>query len=263
MSKKTALVTGASTGLGYEFAKLFAADGHDVVILARDGDRLENVKKEIEGLYGVAVRVIVKDLSDPAAPEEVFDETTGGGINIDFMVNNAGFGQRGYFHEADIDKNMRMIQVNVAALTHLSYLYVRGMVERGSGRILNVASTAAFVPGPYQAVYYASKAFVLSFSEAIATELKGTGVTVTAYCCGPTKTEFGERAGTSKNNMFRNTALVSNAFEAAEAGYKGAMAGKRVVISGFMNHMTRVAGRFMPHGFVAQTVKRLETIPSK
>ncbi|HEU4366124.1 MAG TPA: SDR family NAD(P)-dependent oxidoreductase, partial [Candidatus Krumholzibacteria bacterium] len=165
-ARPVALITGASMGLGAEFARLFAANGHDLVLTARSRERLEAVRREVGGLHGASVRIIVADLADPDAPRAIFDELAAAGIEIDALVNNAGDGMYGFFHHADRDEVLRLIQVNVSALVALTRLFLDGMVARGRGRILNVASTAAFQPGPLQPVYYATKAFVLSFSEA-------------------------------------------------------------------------------------------------
>ena len=179
-------MTGASGGIGLELARLFAGDGHDLVLVARGGERLAVIARELEERHRVAVRAIPRDLSNPIAPLSLFDECG----EVDFLVNNAGFGHRGSFADEDPAILSEMLQVNVAALTQLTRMFLPAMVDRGSGRILNVASTAAFQPGPLMAVYYASKAYVLSFSEAIRAELDETGVSVTTLCPGPTRTAF-------------------------------------------------------------------------
>ncbi|MBE8968493.1 SDR family oxidoreductase, partial [Nostocales cyanobacterium LEGE 12452] len=177
--KQTALITGASGGIGYEFVKLFAQDGYNLVLVARSVDKLNKIADEFKKKFGIDVKVISKDLSNPSAPEEIFRELEQASINVDVLVNNAGFATYGLFNEIDLNAEMQLLQVNVLCLTHLTKLFLKGMVQRGSGKILNLASTAAFQPGPLMAVYYASKAYVLSFSEAIANELEGTGVSVT------------------------------------------------------------------------------------
>jgi uncharacterized protein len=195
-----ALVTGASGGIGLELARLFAADGHDLVLVSRGAERLGVISRDLEDRFKVEVRAIPRDLSNPIAPASLFDECG----EIDFLVNNAGFGSLGTFVESDPAMLGEMLQVNVAALTQLTRLFLPTMVERGAGRILNVASTAAFQPGPLMAVYYASKAYVLSFSEAIRDELNGTGVTVTTVCPGPTRTSFDSRAEVARPRLLNS-----------------------------------------------------------
>jgi len=252
--RQTALITGASAGLGCEFARIFAADRYDVVLVARDEARLNQVKSEIEGLYGVAARVISRDLSDPEAPTDIFQQLEKDSVCVDVLVNNAGFGGFGPFAETSLDHELRMIQVNVTALTHLTKLFLPGMVARGRGKVLNVASTAAFQPGPLHAVYYATKAFVLSFSEAVGAELEGTGVTVTAFCPGPTETEFFERAGATRSKRIRGLMLM-DAVTACEAGYCGMQAGKAVVIPGAWNKLLAFSVRFLPRRMVTRIVR--------
>jgi short-subunit dehydrogenase len=254
--RQTALVTGASTGIGCEFARIFAADRYDVVLTARDGDRLNQLKNELEGLHGIEARVIVKDLSDPAAPTEIFEELENE-VQVDALVNNAGFGGFGFFNDTDTEHQLRMIQVNVTALTHLTKLFLEGMVARGDGKILNVASTAAFQPGPLHAVYYATKAYVLSFSEAIHNELSGTGVTVTAFCPGPTETEFFERAGGKRSKLFRRS-MSMNAAVAAAIGYRGMREGKTIVIPSFRNKFLAFSTRLMPRRVVTSAVRKIQ-----
>src|SRR5712692_6004686 len=182
----TALITGASGGIGYELAKLFARDSYNLVLVARSADKLAQLAAELEKAYQIRATVVAVDLAQPDGPEQVFAATQKAAIEVDVLVNNAGFGQFGFYVETDLQEELQQIQLNIASLTHLTKLYVRPMVERRHGRILNVASTAAFQPGPLMAVYYATKAYVLSFSAALSNELQGTGVSVTALCPGPT-----------------------------------------------------------------------------
>ncbi|MCA9929933.1 MAG: SDR family oxidoreductase, partial [Anaerolineales bacterium] len=193
-NKQTALITGASGGIGYELARKIAQQGHNLVVVARSESKLMKLAQDFNKQFGVNVTVMVKDLAQSAAPDEIYNELQANEIDVDILVNNAGFASYGLFHELDRQKELNMMQVNMVALTHLTHLFLPGMVERGYGRILNIASTAAFQPGPLMAVYYATKAYVLSFSEAIANELDGTGVTVTALCPGPTESGFQARA---------------------------------------------------------------------
>ncbi|MGA2441134.1 MAG: SDR family oxidoreductase [Tepidisphaeraceae bacterium] len=239
---KTALVTGASVGIGRDLAELFAHDGHQLVLTARSEPQLQELAAKLRGQYRVNVEVIVQDLSVADAPQRVFDCLQS--KPIDYLVNNAGFGKLGPFAESDLSTQLGMLQVNVVALTHLTRLFLPGMLKRGSGRIMNVASVAAFLPGPRMAVYHASKAYVLSFSEALASELSGSGVTVTAMCPGPTKTEFQVRAGAADTALFRMGAMSSA--KAARIGYGAMMRGKRSVVTGFSNKLSAFGTRLVP-----------------
>lgn len=232
---KTALVTGASSGIGTELARIHAARGGDLVVLARRTDRLEALKAELEEAHQVSVQTLVEDLAKPDAPQRIYDEVTSRGIRIDYLINNAGFGYRGFFHEQDWQRNQAMIQVNITALAALTRLFVPDMVARRSGRVLNVASMAGFLPGPLQSVYYASKAFVVSFTEAVANELADTGVTITALCPGPVETEFIERAGLRNAQGFVKGA---SAREVAKCGYDAMLQGKTLVVPGLLNKLT-------------------------
>ena len=246
-----ALVTGASGGIGLELARLFAGDGHDLVLVARGGERLTTIARDFEDRFRVQVRTVPRDLSNPVAPLSLYDECG----EVDFLVNNAGFGHRGSFAEEDPVMLSEMLQVNVAAVTQLTRMFLPAMVERGSGRILNVASMAAFQPGPLMAVYSASKAFVLSFSEGVRQELLGTGVTVTALCPGPTRSAFAERAGMARSGV--TSATVMEAHEVALQGYAGMMAGKRVVIPGRVNQLGAIGSRLVPRSLAAGIARRI------
>lgn len=254
-SRQTALITGASSGIGREFAKLFAADRYDLVVVARDQTRLEQLKADLEGAHGVTVHVLPADLADPAAPTRVHEAVTRDGIQVDVLVNNAGFGGYGLFQDTDLEHELRMIQVNVTAVVHLSKLFVREMVARGNGHIINVSSTAAFQAGPLQNIYYASKAFVLRFSEALANELEGTGVGVTAFCPGPTLTEFHARAGTERS--FKQVKRQSAA-DATREGYEAFKKGKQAVIAGMQNKVLAFGTRFVPRAFAAGVARKLQ-----
>jgi short-subunit dehydrogenase len=245
-------------GLGAEFARLLASEGYDLVVTARSADRLDSLKKEIEGLHGASVRIVVQDLADPRAPVAIHDHVRAAGLEIDVLVNNAGFGMYGMFHQSDLQTELDMIQVNITAVVHLTKLFVRDMVARKRGRILNVASTAGFQPGPLQSVYYASKAFVLSFTEAIANELRGTGVTATALCPGPTPTEFQKRANVGKVRGLRLMMRV-NPDVVVRAGYAGMMKGKAVVVPGALNNVMAFTVRFFPRRMVTAVVRRIQT----
>ncbi len=255
--KKTALVTGGSLGIGLELARQFASHGHDLVLVARHLDPLEAAAGRLEGQHGVKVTVIQSDLSDPESPQRVFDEITGQGIQIDFLVNNAGFGLGGDFADTDLPKELDMIQVNIASLVHLTKLFMQPMVHRKSGRILNVSSIASFQPGPFMAVYYATKAFVTSFSQAIDEELRGTGVTVTCLCPGPVATHFAERAGVQKTPLFQNVGIAS-AEVVARFGYRALMKGQRLAIQGTSNKLLVQAERFLPRALVTRVVGKIQ-----
>lgn len=225
---RTALITGASSGIGYEFARLLARDHFDLILVARSGDRLATIAEELSAADGISVRVIASDLGRPGAAEALFAELDG--TAVDVLVNNAGFGLKGAVAELSPEAQEEMVQLNVLALTALTRLFLPGMLERRQGGILNVASTAAFQPGPLMAVYYASKAYVLSFTEALANEVHGSGVTVTALCPGPTVTGFADRAGTTGSRLFRGPTM--DAASVAAAGYAALKRGKAMVIPG-------------------------------
>ena len=254
-AKGTALVTGASSGIGAALAQLCAADGYNLILVARREDRLVQLAATLAGTHGIQARVVAADLADPDAPEAIFAQTRGEPIEI--LINNAGFGLHGPFRQTDWDAESRLLQVNVAALVHLTKLFLPDMAGRHSGRILNVASTAAFVPGPFMAMYYASKAFVVSFSLAVANELKGTGVTVTVLCPGPTRTEFGEAAGLGGTNLFRGATM--SAEDAAREGYAAMMAGKTEWIAGARNRWMIRGTRLAPRTMLAAIARRLNS----
>ncbi len=229
--RKLALITGASSGIGAELARIHASHGGDLIITARRQKELEQLKADLESRHGCKVHVVVKDLAEPDAPQAIYNELGSQGMRIDYLMNNAGFGYYGLFYQQDWMRNEAMIQVNILALMALTRLFLPEMVARRNGRILNVASMAGFLPGPLQAVYYATKAFVLSFSEAIANELAGTGVTVTALCPGPVETEFARQAGTQDVQGF---ARMASARGVARAGYNAMLRGRTLIVPGFV-----------------------------
>ena len=253
---KTVLITGGSTGIGYELAHIFAGDGYRVVLIARHAQKLAEVAKELEQRHQASVAVMAKDLALASSPDEIFAELQRQGMAVDVLVNNAGFGTHGEFAQVDLTSQLEMIQVNVTALTHLTRLFLPGMVARRDGRILNVASTAAFQPGPLMAVYYASKAFVLSFSEALANELDASGVRVTALCPGPTKTEFQTRAGVTETRLMGGHSM--DAKTVALAGYRGMVVGAPVVIPGARNRLLALVVKFLPRRTVIKVVRRIQ-----
>jgi short-subunit dehydrogenase len=227
------LITGASSGIGLELARLFAADGSDLVLVARRREVLEDVARTLAAEHGVSARVLAEDLSDAGAPRRVFAALAG--APVDVLVNNAGFGARGTVAGLELDRQMRMIQVNVTALTELTRLFLPAMLERRRGGVLNVASTAAFQPGPHMAVYYATKAYVLSFTEALAEELRGTGVRACCLAPGATRTGFEDAADMKSSLLFR--AGVADARAVARAGHRGLRRGKVLVVPGLLNRL--------------------------
>ena len=228
--KTTALITGASSGIGKEFAHIHAQHGGDLILVARREERLQNLKAELENKYAIKVLVIAKDLSKLNAATEIYQQVKSAGIQVDYLINNAGFGGHGLFHERSLEDDLSMMQVNILALTLLTKLFLPDMVKRNAGKILNVSSTASFLPGPLQAVYYASKAYVTSFSEAISEELSGTNVTVTTLCPGGIETEFAKRGDLEDIDFFKNGKLASPE-SVAQFGYDSMLRGKGVVIN--------------------------------
>ena len=251
---KTALVTGASNGIGKELALIHAANGDQVVLVARSEKKLQDLKLQIEQKWKVPVHVIVKDLSQANASEELYAQTKALNLKIDFLINNAGFGNFGFFSQTEWAKEHQMIALNITALTALSKLYLQDMLAQKSGRILNVASTAAFQPGPTFAVYCATKAYVLSFSEALANEGQGTGVTVTALCPGATESGFMEAAAMNESALFTGKRLPDSK-SVAEFGYKAMMKGKAVVIHGTLNFLLANTVRFTPRSLVTRITR--------
>ncbi len=249
MANETALVTGASAGLGAEFARQLGAEKMDLVLVARRVDRLEQLKSEIEKAHGVRCRIIATDASRLEAPAEIFRETESAGLAIDWLVNNAGFGTNGRFSELPLEREIEEIRLNVATLVALSRLYLPGMVARKRGRIINLGSVGSFIPTPYMATYTATKAFVLSFSEALATEVEGTGVSVLALCPGATKTEFQEVAGVTENVPEFS---YMTAEEVVRQAIASAKAGRRILVPGLMNKVVPVTTRLVPRSVITK-----------
>jgi len=244
----TALITGASGGIGYELAKLFARDHHNLVLVARSGDKLAQIATELQS-HGVTVKTIALDLSAPPAPSFLFDQVQREGTVIDILINNAGYGAFGEFATMPEEEILGQIQLNITALTELTHFFLPAMVRRGSGRIMNVASTAGFQPGPLMAVYYATKAYVISFSQAIANEVHKSGVTVTCFCPGATHTGFAKRAGNDKSRLFKQLGAMS-AEKVALAGYRAVMEGRTLAISGVQNWLVAESTRLAPRKVV-------------
>lgn len=254
---KTALITGASNGIGLELAKVHASKGDHLVLVARSKSKLEALKTELENQFKIKVLIIEKDLSAPNAAKEVYEQTSKANIQIDYLINNAGFGDFGMFYETDWNKESEMIQLNITTLTHFTKLYLQDMVKRKSGKIMNVASTAAFQSGPTMAVYYATKAYVLSFSEAIDNEVRDKGVTVTTLCPGATESGFQAAAAMEESALVKGKKLPTSK-EVAEYGYKAMMQGKTVAIHGFMNAVMANAVRFLPRAMVVKTTRKIQ-----
>jgi len=255
MTRPLALVTGASGGLGYEFARLLAERGHDLVLVARTGAPMEELAQWAEARHGVAVTVLPKDLSHPGAGGEVADELAERALHLDVLINNAGFTQLAPFAESDEQVMMSMLRVNIETLTQLTRRVVPGMVERGSGRIVNLASLAAFQPGPSMAVYYASKAYVLNFSIALNVELEGSGVTVTALAPGPVATGFQARAAMEDARLVKGRKLPSAA-EIAEWGWAEAEKGKPFAVHSPRWKFIAFTLRFLPRRTAARIAAR-------
>jgi uncharacterized protein len=243
----TVLITGASGGIGYELAKLFARDRHHLVLVARSAEKLAQVAAELQ-TSGVSAKTVAIDLAQPPAPRFLFDQLQREGIVIDILVNNAGFGAFGEFAQMPEDEILGQIALNIAALTELTRLFLPPMISRRSGRILNVASVAGFQPGPLMAVYYATKAYVISFTEAVANELRNSGVTVTCFCPGATHTGFAQRAGIGKSRLFKLGAM--SAEKVALDGYRAVMEGRDLAFSGVHNWVLAQSSRFAPRKMV-------------
>lgn len=256
-SRPLALITGASAGLGVEFARLLAKDGYDLVLVARRLDRLEELAKGLQNQHGITTHCVSVDLSLPDAAVTVDKYLVERQLQVDVLINNAGFGAVGRFVDIDLNEQLRMIQVNVSTLVRLTGLILPGMIQRGKGRVMNVASTAAFQPGPLMAMYYATKAFVLSFSEAVHHEIRKTGVTVTCVCPGPTPTEFQQQAKMEKSKMF-NSRMMIDPVTVARVGYEAMQKGKRLIIPGRLTNVLAFATRLTPRSMVLRVAERMQ-----
>lgn len=251
---ETVLITGASSGIGYEFSKLFAEKGYSLVITARREDRLKELKK----MYPESrIEVIPYDLGSETGAEYLYSEIKKKNIKVDILINNAGLGLFGEFYETDIEKEKKIIDLNIKALIELSKYFLREMLERNSGKILNVASIAAFQPGPYMSVYYASKAFVVSFTEAVRNEIRKTGVSMSALCPGPVVTEFEKSSELTKSKLFSKIKPIT-AEKVAYAGYKGLMKNRAIIIPGFFNRFVVTAGVFVPTGIKVNIARKIQ-----
>jgi short-subunit dehydrogenase len=254
---KTALITGATSGIGLELAKLFAKDKYNLVIVSRDQSSLDVTKKILEDDYSISVITICQNLSEKNSAQTIYETTKSKGISIDALVNNAGIGVYGLFQNTDLEKETVMIELNVTALTTLTKVFLPEMLNKRAGKILNVASTAAFQPGPGMAVYFATKAYVLSFSEALHEELRGTGVSVTTLCPGPTKTNFDVNAGAEHAKIFTGRGIMT-AKTVAQIGYDAMMRNKMTVVAGFKNAIFVFLVRLTPRQIVPRIVRWIQ-----
>ncbi len=257
MINPTALITGASNGIGLELAYEHAKKGGNLILIARNSKKLEEIKLEIETKYNVKINIIFKDLSIKNAAQEVYNEVKNLNLQVDYLINNAGFGDFGMFVSTNWNKEEEMIKLNITALTQFSKLFIKDMVVRKNGKILNLASTASFQPGPTMAVYFATKAYVLSFSEAIANEVKEFGVTVTALCPGPTASGFQTAAAMDNAKLFKDKKLPSSK-EVAIYGYNAMLKGKTVAIHGTLNYILANAIRLLPRNLVTKIIRQVQ-----
>jgi short-subunit dehydrogenase len=249
--RNTVLITGASSGIGFELSKIFAKNGYHLVLVSQNESNLKRAASDIRKQYSDAqITIIPKDLSLPSSPEEIFESLTQKSIEVDILINSAGIQVYGPFNETNLEDDLRLISLNMLALTKLTKLFLKGMVERGYGKILNLGSTGSFQPCPLNAIYCAGKAYVLHFSEGIAEELKGTGVTVTTLCPGATRTDFARRAKIEDIRLFKD--YIMDAEKVAEIGYKALMKGKPVVVAGMLNKIMTSSVRFSPRGLVTK-----------
>jgi short-subunit dehydrogenase len=258
---ETVLITGASSGIGLELAKCFAADGCRLILAARNRDALEKLAEELRRENKIEAVVFPADLSLPETPKRIFAELSSKQIPVDVLVNNAGFGAIGAFDQLPLERQTEMIQVNVAALTGLTRIFLPGMIQRRRGGILNVGSVAGFVPGPGMAVYYATKAFVLSFSEALAAELAGTGVKITVLCPGPTPTNFGNVAGSKNARLMRVPG--TSAEKVARDGHAAFRRGRTIAVPGLQNKLVVFLAWLLPRKLVRRTLRKFNGLPPR
>lgn len=256
---KTALITGASSGIGKEFAKIHAEKGGNLIVVARSENKLNELKKELEETYKINVFVIQKDLTKLNAPKEIYEQVQNARLKVDYLINNAGFGGLGKFNERELEQELAMINLNVSALTALTHYFLQDFVKNNEGKILNVSSTASLMPGPLQAVYYATKAYVTFFSNAIAEELHDTNITVTNLMPGATETQFGKVSGMDKTEMFKKPVSAKSV---AEDGYKGMLNGKLDVISGltFMQKIMTAMIPLTPKKMILKQIRQMQEV---
>jgi short-subunit dehydrogenase len=263
MNKETVLITGASSGIGLELARVFARHHHPLILTARDAGELLRIASELKQEFGVPVYTIARDLEDSSSPDDIATELAREGLPVQILVNNAGLGYLGAFWNSPIEQDLSMLRVNIGAMVRLTKIFLPDMIRHGSGRILNTASIASFEPGPNLAVYHATKAFVLSLSEALATELEVTGITVTALCPGPTDTDFFPKAGMTETRAFQEAQMMPPQ-EVARIGYEAAMRGERVVVTGVVNKLMVFSRQLIPEAAQAKKNERMyEKVPFK
>lgn len=255
-TKQTVLITGATGGIGYALAEIFARNGYNLALTGRNLEKLTSIKGRWEQQYNVDIKYCLKDLAVSTTPDEMYQALRAEMIDVDILVNNAGFGLLGEFSRSSLSDQLEMLQVNITALTHLTRLFLPDMIQRKRGKILNIASTAAFLPGPGMTVYYATKAYVLSFSAALSHELRSSGITVTALCPGPTHTGFQARAGMANADLFKRMSIMS-AEEVAAIGFRGLLKGKPIVITGTLNAFGAFMTRFIPRTWLMNIVNTL------
>jgi uncharacterized protein len=255
--KNTTLITGASSGIGRELARICAREGHHLVITARREELLNRLKDQLETEFSVSVEIFPCDLAEPGSPEQIMEFVRKKDITVDILINNAGVGDYGIFYESDWPRQQSIIDLNIKALTHLTHLFLPGMVARKSGKILNLASVAGFMPGPLMSVYYASKNYVRAFSEALVNELRGSGVTVTVLCPGPTTSEFQQKANMQKSKLF-DRFPVPSAAEVSEYGYRSMMKGKPVAVYGLINKVITSTIGMVPRNWTRDITRRIQ-----
>jgi len=253
---KTALITGASSGIGLELAKIHASKGDNLILVARSSEKLKSIADDLKSNHKISVELIISDLSKDESAKEVYVAVTKKNIQIDYLINNAGFGDFAFLHDSNWDKQAMMIDLNIKSLTHLTHLFLPEFIKRKSGKILNVASTAAFLPCPMMAVYAATKHYVLAFSEALANELADKGITVTALCPGATKSGFQDAAEMLESGFMTNVKFATSE-SVAQYGYKSMMSGKRVAIPGFFNKFSAGIIRLTPRRMVTRIARKL------
>lgn len=250
--KNTALITGATSGIGEALARVFAKNGFNLVVVSRDAAHVKDVSAKLERAFGITVIGLAEDLTDPRAPERLKQELDERGVEVEVLVNNAGRAAKGRFHEIALEDHLAVIHLNVEALTHLTHLFLPDFLARGRGKVLNVGSIAGFQPGPLLAAYHASKAYVVSLSEALAEELADSPVTVTCLCPGPTDTAFFDRAGMADSRVAQSDTLLDDPEEVAEGGYQALMKGERVYVHGGINKAMTFMRRLMPESMQAK-----------
>jgi uncharacterized protein len=255
--EKNALITGGSGGIGLELARILGRHGYDLIIVSKNQQKLVNAAEEIRRESDIRITTMAADLANPSVPLEIYSQIAAKGISIDILINNAGFGTYGNFYKTGLAVQLEMIQLNIMSLTQLTHLFLPQMIDRGRGYIMNVASTAAFQPGPLMAVYYASKAYVLNFSEAIANELKETSIKVTALCPGPTRTGFQRIAGIEESRLIKSGKMM-DARKVAEIGFRGMMAGHPVVIPGALNKIQIFGVRLLPRQLIVEMARWIQ-----